>query len=179
MQQGFSREEAEAFLNRGGDLATRRYASVENCEGQAVLLPYVFLTRREYNNITQAFDRLASGGTSVEKADALYSMCLHLIQVQVGDPKQAQRYLQKTMGEIWIEFFQVDFNIASLRDVKVANIKSLQGQDDEFEDAYDAILNAYDRWLELDISTREWRIARASNERFYWVDASFFPGFEN
>ena len=179
MQQGFTRGEAEAFLNRGGDLATRRYASVENCEGQAVLLPYVFLTRREYNNITQAFDRLASGGTSVEKADALYSMCLHLIQVQVGDPKQAQRYLQKTMGEIWIEFFQVDFNIASLRDVKVANIKSLQGQDDEFEDAYDAILNAYDRWLELDISTREWRIARASNERFYWVDASFFPGFEN
>ena len=77
------------------------------------------------------------------------------------------------MGEIWIEFFQVDFNIASLRDVKVANIKSLQGQDDEFEDAYDAILNAYDRWLQLDISTREWRIARASNERFYWVDAIF------
>ena len=36
----------------------------------------------------------------------------------------------------------------------MANIKSLQGQDDEFEDAYDAILNAYDRWLQLDISTR-------------------------
>ena len=80
-------------------------------------------------------------------------MCLHLIQVQVGDPQQAQRYLQKTMGEIWIEFFQVDFNIASLRDVKVANIKSLQGQGDDVGEAYDAILTALrNRGQQLEIS---------------------------
>jgi len=174
IQQGFTREQAEAFLNRGGDLATRRYASVENCKNQVVLLPYVFLTRREYNNITQAFSRLEDAGTSEAKAEALYDMCLHLIQVQVGDPKQAQRYLQKTMGEIWIEFFQVDFNIASLRDVQVANIKG-----EDVGEAFDAILTAYETWEDLEIDRCEWSTASAGKEKFYWVEARYFPGFEN
>ena len=55
------------------------------------------------------------------------------------------------MGEIWIEFFQVDFNIASLRDVQVANIKV--GRDD-LRKPYDAILTAYETWEDLEI--RSW-----------------------
>jgi len=177
MKGGLTRETSITFLDRGGDLAMRRYTSIENCDEETVLLPYVFITRSEYNQISQAFGMLKTAGTRVQKANALYDMCLHLIKVQVGDPIQVEKYLQKTMGEIWIEFFQVDFNISSLRDVKVSQVRGMQ--DDDFEDAYEKVLSAYYTWDDLPISDREWRIARSPNERFYWVEARFFPGFEN
>jgi len=178
IQQGFTRAQAITFLDRGGDIAIRRFASVENCEGKKWMTPYVFMTLREYNNISEAFDQLKAGGTQETKKKALKNMCVSLIQAQVGKhPDQYKPYLQKTMGEIWIEFFQVDFNIPSMKDVSVAGITALP--DADFDNAYESLLTAHMLWKDLVMSDHEWRIARASNAEFYWVPATYFPGFEN
>ena len=116
IELGLTREQAEEWIDRGGDLATRRFASVESCRDSTVLIPYVFLTRTEYNDIKQAFSRLKKAGTRIEQAEALEEMCVKLIEPQVGSRVEVDMYKKKTLGEIWEEFFQVEFNIKSLRD---------------------------------------------------------------
>ena len=170
-----SRQKAEAFLERGGDLAVERHASIETCTAEQILTPYIFLSNEDYNRITNQFSRLEAGGTAVDKAEALQSLCLSLIRTQAGSPAEVQRLSEKTMSEIWIEFFQMDFNIAALKDVKVRNISGLSGA--AFENAYDQLLEAAQQWEELEIDEREWRVASTRNQKYYWVDAEFFPGF--
>ena len=51
------------------------------------------------------------------------------------------------MGEIWIEFFQVDFNIPPLRDVQLPRSEVAM----RFEEAYESILTAYILWEDLGI----------------------------
>ena len=174
-----TREQAEDFFKRGGDLAIKAHASIKSCNEEAyVMTPYIFLSNEDYNRISNAFARLEAGGTTVEKAEALQSMCLSLIRTQAGSAEEVERYRDKKMGEIWIEFFQVDFNISSLKDVTVRNIPELSSQSGQvFEDAYETLLEAAETWNEMEILDREWRIASTPNQKYYWVDAEFFPGF--
>jgi hypothetical protein len=177
ISEGWTRKEAEAFLTRGGDVTVARHTSIASRQaiGQPVLIPYIFISLLEYQEISESFAKLKAGGTSVERTERLYNLCTSVIRTQVGSNQEVEKYLSKTLREIWIEFFQVDFNINALRNVQVRNIKGLSGQ--EFEDAYAAMAKAAEAWLQLDISKREWRVTRNREARFYWVDATFFPGF--
>ena len=178
IELGLTREQAEEWIDRGGDLATRRFASVESCRDSTVLIPYVFLTRTEYNDIKQAFSRLKKAGTRIEQAEALEEMCVKLIEPQVGSRVEVDMYKKKTLGEIWEEFFQVEFNIKSLRDTPVDGIKQLQAANPTaFNDAFNALKKASTKWSRMNIDSREWEAASQDNEKFYWIKADFFPGF--
>jgi hypothetical protein len=176
---GKTREEAERFFGRGGDLAIPRHCSIEHCNGPSdvkVLVPYVFLSQVDFIRISNSFNDLASKGAVSQQKDALETMCRNIILTQVGSPEELSKYEKKTMNEIWLEFFQVDFNIPELRDVKLDEIKTVEAG---FGDAYDALMRAKDKWQLMDISEREWEIASTRNQKFYWVPASKFPGFAN
>ena len=92
---------------------------------------------------------------------------------------ELDRYLRegKTMNEIWLEFFQVEFNIPELRDKPLAQIRATPPED--FNTAYEALLRAKEKWQLIDIQERQWEIASTRNQKFYWVEANFFPGFKN
>lgn len=174
---GKTRQEAERFFGRGGDLAIPRHCSVENCNGPSdvkVLVPYVFLSQVDFIRISNSFNDLASKGAVSQKKEALETMCRNIILTQVGSPEELSRYERKTMNDIWLEFFQVDFNIPELRNVRLDEIKTVE---DGFDDAYESLMRAKEKWQELDISEREWEIASTRNQKFYWVPASIFPGF--
>ena len=64
-----------------------------------------------------------------------------------------------------------------MKDVSVAGITGLP--DADFDNAYESLLTSHELWKDLVMPDHEWRIARASNAEFYWVPASYFPGFEN
>ena len=136
--------------------------------------PYVFLSFDEYNNISSSFTSLSLGGTIDAKKDALFNMCRNLILTQIS-PDELPEYEKKTMNEIWLEFFQVDFNIEALRDRPVNKIKGIQ--DTGFEEAYDALVEASITWDALNIEEREWIMGGNGKEQFFWVNASYFPGF--
>ena len=175
---GLSYEKVKELLTRGGDKAYKRNVSIQRAEQPAgfdVLEPYVFLSFDEYNNISSSFTSLSLGGTIEAKKDALFDMCRNLILTQIS-PDELPEYEKKTMNEIWLEFFQVDFNIQALRDRPVNQIRGM-GKDDGFEEAYDALVQASLTWDALNIEEREWIMGGNGKEQFFWVNASYFPGF--
>lgn len=176
---GKTRSEAERFFSRGGDLAIPRHCSTERCDGPSdvkVLVPYVFLSQVDFIRISNSFNDLASKSAVDQQQVALETMCRNIILTQVGSPSQVVKYEKRTMNDIWLEFFQVDFNIPELRNVP---LNQLTEPNDGFRDAYEALLRAKEKWQEMDISSREWEIASTRNQKFYWVPASKFPGFAN
>ena len=176
---GKTRAEAERFFGRGGDLAIPRHCSIERCDGPAdvkVLVPYVFLSQVDFIRISNSFNDLASKSAVAQQKEALETMCRNIILTQVGSPSQVVKYEKRTMNDIWLEFFQVDFNIPELRNVKLDEIRTVN---DGFSEAYESLLRAKEKWQEMDISEREWEIASTRNQKFYWVPASKVPGFAN
>lgn len=173
-----SRQAAEKYINRGGDLARPEHVSVKRCDQPNdidVLRPYVFLSQDEFNDITDSFNDLEHQGAEDKQREALETLCNDIIESQVGSAHQRAKYKDKTMNEIWLEFFQVDFNIPELRHVKLGEIKEV---DVGFSQAYNALMRAKKKWEKINISQREWKAAK-SNQSFYWVPASKFPGFAN
>lgn len=172
-------EDCINLLTKGGDKAYVRHVSVEKPEesGLAVMKPYIFISFQEYQNITDSFTSLVVKGTSgilPDKKKALYQMCEDLILSQISR-QELPPYLQKTMNEIWLEFFQVDCNIPALRDLKIEDI--LTTNPEGFAEAYDALVRASITWRKLDIARYEWLAGASANDTFYWLPASYFPGF--
>ena len=84
-------------------------------------------------------------------------------------------YLKKTMNEIWLEFFQIEINIPALRNLKIEDILTTNPQG--FAEAYNALVRAADNWRKIDITNYEWLAGASANDTFYWMPASYFPGF--
>ena len=180
VSQGYDKDAARSFVEAGGDIAVPRYTSLKPCNQPQsdldLLIPYVFISQQDYNRLTNNFLMLEQGGTTIDKQESLYKLCKNLILATTGqDPVALDKYLNKTMNEIWIDLFQVDFNIKGLKNTKVKNIKALDGG--KFNNAYKAIARAAAKWEDLTIDDFEWRLSRTPNQKFYWVPAEFFPGF--
>ena len=178
VSRGIPYEEAVRMLTKGGDTALSRHVSIRR-EGQPVgsevMEPYVFLSFDEYNNISSSFTSLILSGTITAKKEALFDMCNNLILTQIS-PDELPAYQEMTMNEIWLEFFQVDFNIEALRDRRVSQIRSMD-ENSGFQEAYDALVEASLTWDALNIEEREWIMGGNGKEQFFWVNASYFPGF--
>ena len=101
-------------------------------------------------------------------------MCEDLILSQISR-QELQPYLEKSINDIWLEFFQVDCNIPALRDLKIEDI--LTTNPAGFAEAYDALVRASIKWRTLDIARYEWLVGASANDTFYWLPASYFPGF--
>lgn len=179
---GFTRQQAEDYLAQGGDTAVPMHCSLERCDAQDeidVMVPYVFLSQIDFNTISNSLNDLEFAQGATAKKEALDALCKNLIRTQLGSASELERYLRegKTMNDVWLEFFQVEFNIPELRDEKLEEIRSVDNAD--FDIAYDALLKAKRDWELVDIQEREWEIASTRNQKFYWVEANFFPGFRN
>ena len=158
------------------------HCSLERCEDQHeidVMVPYVFLSQIDFNTISKSLNDLEYAQGVTAKKEALDALCKNLIRTQLGSASELARYLQegKTMNEVWLEFFQVEFNIPELRNEPLAEIRGVR--DSDFDAAYEALLRAKEEWELIDIQEREWEIASTRNQKFYWVEADFFPGFRN
>ena len=142
-------------------------------------VPYVFLSQIDFNTISNSLNDLEYAQGATAKKEALDALCKNLIRTQLGSASELDRYLRegKTMNEIWLEFFQVEFNIPELRDKPLAQIRATPPED--FNTAYEALLRAKEKWQLIDIQERQWEIASTRNQKFYWVEANFFPGFKN
>ena len=167
------------LLTQGGDKAYVRHVSVEKHgePGLAVMKPYIFISFDEYQSISSSFTNLVVQGTSgilPDKKKALYKMCEDLILSQISRD-ELEPYLKKTMNEIWLEFFQIDCNIPALRNLKIEDI--LTTNPAGFAEAYDALVRASNTWRKLDIARYEWLAGASANDTFYWLPASYFPGF--
>ena len=167
------------LLTKGGDKAYLRYVSIEKHEepGLAVMKPYIFISSQEYQNISSSFTSLVVEGTSgilPDKKKALYKMCEDLILSQISRD-ELEPYLKKTMNEIWLEFFQIEINIPALRNLKIEDILTTNPQG--FAEAYNALVRAADKWRKIDITNYEWLAGASANDTFYWMPASYFPGF--
>ena len=167
------------LLTQGGDKAYVRHVSIEKHEepGLAVMKPYIFISFEEYQSISSAFMNLVVQGTSgilPDKKKALYQMCEDLILSQISRD-ELPAYLEYTMNEIWLDFFQVECNIPALRDLKIGDI--LTTNPEGFAEAYDALVADAKNWRKLDIARYEWLAGASANDTFYWLPASFFPGF--
>ena len=181
IETGLSIDECIRLLTAGGDKAYVRHCSIEKPEepNLDVMKPYVFISFTDYDNISRSFTDLVVKGTSgilPEKKEALQRMCESLITAQISE-EELPKYLKKTMNDIWLEFFQVNFNIPQLRDIVIEDI--VTAPDNGFSEAYNALVRAATNWSSLDIQQYEWVMAGAGNESFYWVPASKFPGFAN
>jgi len=182
IEMGFTRQEAEDYIAQGGDTAVPLYCSLERCQGPHaidVMVPYVFLSQIDFNTISNSLNDLEYAQGATAKKEALDALCKNLIRTQLGSASELDRYLRegKTMNEIWLEFFQVEFNIPELRDKPLAQIRATPPED--FNTAYEALLRAKEKWQLIDIQERQWEIASTRNQKFYWVEANFFPGFKN
>ena len=167
VSRGIPYEEAVRMLTKGGDTALSRHVSIRR-EGQPVgsevMEPYVFLSFDEYNNISSSFTSLILSGTITAKKEALFDMCNNLILTQIS-PDELPAYQEMTMNEIWLEFFQVDFNIEALRDRRVSQIRSMD-ENSGFQEAYDALVEASLNWDALNIEEREWIAGGNGKEQF-------------
>ena len=101
-------------------------------------------------------------------------MCEDLILSQISRD-ELPAYLEYTMNEIWLDFFQVECNIPALRDLKIGDI--LTTNPEGFAEAYDALVEDAKNWRKLDIARYEWLAGASANDTFYWLPASYFPGF--
>ncbi len=175
-----TRTKAVQFVEAVGDVSVPGFTSMKPCQEPEskvdMLLPYVFVSQEDYERLKKNFRQLNDGGPiDVQKAN-LSRLCEQLIQTATGsDAVELEKYMNKSMNQIWVDLFQVDFNIRGLKYTKVENIRSLNG--DRFRDSYAAIKKAAERWEELPIDRYEWELASTSNQKFYWIPAKYFPGF--
>ena len=172
-------ETARKMVNNQGDSAIPVYCPIRSCVDQGsvqVMTPYVFLSKIDFKRIDDSFKRLrARQGLDVDK-DNLAAMCENLILTQVGTAAQLQNYMTHTLNEIWLEFFQVECNIATLKEVELGKIR--RTPDSQFEQAYESMMIAYEEWqiMARNLNEYEWQIARG-NTNYYWIPAASFPGF--
>lgn len=178
---GVSYETASAMVNNQGDSAYPVFCSVQSCSAMGsteVMKPYVFLSRIDFKRIDDSFKQLAVLGTKAKNKENLSVMCENLILTQVGTAAQLPGYMDNTINDIWLEFFQVECNIPALRDIELGKIRAMP--EDQFDRAYESMMLAYEDWkfMARSLEDYEWKIARG-NTKYYWVPADYFPGFSN
>ena len=136
------------------------------------------MSTNDFKRFDDSFKRLqARQGLATDK-DNLAAMCENLILTQVGTAAQLQSYMTHTLNEIWLEFFQVECNIATLKEVELGEIR--RTPDSQFEEAYESMMIAYNEWkiMARQLNKYEWKIARG-NTNYYWIPATRFPGFSS
>ena len=173
-----SKADAEAFYNRGGDLAEPKFCSVNPCNSNSsleVLDPYVFISNMEYNEISKAFNKLEEADTRDEKRDSFVAMLEHVVKTQVGSTAELENYRDETMDGIWLEFFQVNCNIEEIRQTTLRQLYTTPTED--FEKAYNILLDDAKEWDKLPIENRLWKAASSRGKSFYWIEADYFPGY--
>jgi hypothetical protein len=180
-KRGVSYEVARKVVDNQGDSAFPVYCPVKSCSDQGsvpLMTPYVFMSKIDFKRIDDSFKRLkARQGLAADK-DNLAAMCENLILTQVGTAAQLQSYMTHTLNEIWLEFFQVECNIATLKEIELGEIR--RTPDSQFEEAYESMMIAYEEWkiMARQLNKYEWKIARG-NTNYYWIPAAFFPGFSS
>ena len=175
-----SRAKAEQFVKAGGDVSVPRFTSMKPCQEPRsnvdMLVPYVFVSQEDYNRLKKNFQQLAEGGPVDVQKDNLFRLCQQLIKTATGsDEVELEKYMNKSMNQIWVDLFQVDFNIRGLKYTKLKDIRSLDGA--KFRNSYAAIEQAAKRWEGLPINRFEWKLAKTPVQKFYWIPAEYFPGF--
>lgn len=175
-----SRIKAEQFVKAGGDVSVPMFTSMKPCRKPQsnidMLVPYVFVSQEDYNRLKKNFQKLAEGGPVDVQKDNLFQLCQQLIKTATGsDELELEEYMGKSMNQIWVDLFQVDFNIRGLKYTKLKDIRSLDGA--KFRNSYAAIEQAAKRWEELPINRFEWELARTPVQKYYWIPAEYFPGF--
>ena len=173
-----SRADIEEWYNRGGDLAEPKFCSISQCATDGdleVLDSYVFISNIEYTQISEAFNQLKQANTDVDKRDSFVAMLEHVVKTQVGSTAELEEYRDETIDNIWLEFFQVNCNIEEINQKKLRNLASIP--DEDFNTAYEILLDDAKEWDTLPIDRRKWKAASSRNKSFYWIEADYFPGY--
>lgn len=166
-----SEELAEHICSRQ-DFSEKIYTPVRSRKvNSECLMPYVCLTKTEYEYLKSRMSKFRMAGTTSDKKNELYLMLKSMIAKAYGsDIDQLTEMEELTLSELWIDLFQVDFGMEAIRDVPLKDILSVNNPD-----AIKILQKSTKQFCNLSIKDYKWDALQ--DHDFYWIPANLFPGF--